>query len=363
MARFVSVLAEHLGTLGMTVEVAFPEAVFGRVLPATGGLGKWLGYVDKFLLFPFRLRRLARECDAKTLFHICDHSNAMYGRCLTGKKWILTCHDLLAVRSARGEFHENKTRWSGKRLQSWISKGIANAPLVVCVSESTRRDVERLFPDQKESTRVVWNGLNFPYRPMDWEESRPIFEKLFGKTGIPKSYILHVGAEVWYKNRVMVPEIFARLLELRPREGMELVMVGPQTPSLHEKSLSLGLGGRTRFFSALEGIELNALYSAAEAFVFPSLAEGFGWPVVEAMASGCRVATSNRPPMSDFGKEVAELFDPEDANSGAEALAKILGGSAPARHRRIHAGLRRAAEFSTGRMVDGYLQTYREALA
>jgi glycosyltransferase involved in cell wall biosynthesis len=363
MARFVSVLAERLGALGKTVKVVFPEPVFGRILPASGGFGKWMGYLDKFLLFPFRLRGLVREADEETVVHICDHSNAMYGRYLSGKNWVLTCHDLLAVRSARGEFVENKTGWTGRLLQLWISSGIAAAPLLACVSESTRRDVEKVFPEKTGSIRVVRNGLNFPYRAMSNQEARPVLERLFGEGRIPESYILHVGAEVWYKNRGLVPEVFARLLERCPREGVKLVMVGPQTPALVEKVESLGFANRTRFLSGLESVELNALYSSAEAFLFPSLAEGFGWPVIEAMAAGCRVATSNRPPMSDFGKEVAELFDPEDANAGADALARILGESREAKHRRIRAGLQRAAEFSTEQMIEGYLRIYREALA
>ncbi len=363
MARFVSVLAERLGALGKTVEVVFPEPVFGQLRPASGGLGKWLGYLDKFLLFPFRLRKLVREADEETVVHICDHSNAMYGRHLSGKNWVLTCHDLLAMRSARGEFAENKTACSGRLLQRWIASGIAEAPLLACVSESTRRDVERVFPEKTGSIRVVRNGLNFPYRAMSYEEARPVLERLFGEAGIPESYILHVGAEVWYKNRNLVPQVFARLHEICPREGMELVMVGTQTTSLLQKLELLGLRSRTRFLSGLESVELNALYSSAEAFVFPSLAEGFGWPVVEAMASGCRVVTSNRPPMSDFGCEVAEIFDPADADSGAEALARIFGESAEAKQRRIQAGLERAAEFSTGQMIEGYLRIYSEALA
>lgn len=363
MARFVSVLAEGLGALGKTVKVVFPEPVFGRLLPASGGLGKWLGYLDKFLLFPLRLRRLVREADEETVVHICDHSNAIYGRYLSGKNWVLTCHDLLAVRSAHGEFAENKTGWSGKLLQRWISSGIAAAPLLACVSESTRRDVERVFPKKTGSIRVVRNGLNFPYRAMSNKVAQPVLERLFGKGGIPETYILHVGAEVWYKNRGLVPEVFSRLLRMAPLVGLELVMVGLQTPALLQKLEALGLASRTRFLCGLESVELNALYSAAEAFLFPSLAEGFGWPVIEAMAAGCRVATSNRPPMSDFGKEVAELFDPEDADSGAEALSRILGESAESKQGRIQAGLQRAAEFSTGQMIEGYLQIYREALA
>jgi glycosyltransferase involved in cell wall biosynthesis len=357
MARFAELLEQGLVAAGHEARVVFPEPFFGRLAPSAAGLGKWLGYLDKFLVFPQRLRRIVRDAGPETVCHVCDHSNAMYGREFAGWKWMLTCHDLLAVRSARGEISEKKTGWTGRILQEWISRGIASAPLIACVSETTRRDVERLFPEKKDSLRVVRNGLNFPYRPMDAEEARPVLGKLFGR--VPGPFLLHVGAEVWYKNRGFVPEVFARVCSGSERDDLHLVMVGPETPQLAERIAKLGLGGRVRFFQGLEGGQLNALYSSAEALVFPSLAEGFGWPVMEAMASGCPVATSNRPPMSDLGAGVAELFDPADCEDAASRVAEILREPAARRGERILAGLERARDFSAERMVEGYLGIYR----
>jgi glycosyltransferase involved in cell wall biosynthesis len=357
MARFAEMLERGIVVSGHEARVVFPEPFFGRLAPSAAGLGKWLGYLDKFLVFPRRLRRIVRYEGPETVFHVCDHSNAMFGREFAGRKWLLTCHDLLAVRSARGEIPEKKTGWTGRILQEWISGGIASAPLIACVSETTRRDVERLFPEKKDSLRVVRNGLNFPYRRMGSEEARPVLEKLFGH--VPKAFLLHVGAEVWYKNRRFVPEVFARVCRMENRDNLNLVMVGSETPQMLERIGELGLGGRVRFFQGLESDELNALYSSAEALVFPSLAEGFGWPVVEAMASGCPVATSNRPPMSDLGAGVAELFDPCDGVDAAERVVELLREPPERRWERVAAGLERARDFSAERMVEGYLEIYR----
>jgi glycosyltransferase involved in cell wall biosynthesis len=357
MARFAEMLERGIVAAGHEARVVFPKPFFGRLAPSAAGLGKWLGYLDKFLVFPRRLRRIARDAGPETVFHVCDHSNAMYGEEFTERKWMLTCHDLLAVRSARGEIPEKKTGWTGRILQEWISRGIASAPLIACVSETTRRDVERLFPEKKENLRVVLNGLNFPYRPMEADEARPVLEKLFGR--VPGPFLLHVGAEVWYKNRGFVPAVFAEVCRREARNKLHLVMVGPETPQLVERIAELGLSGRVRFFQGLEGRQLNALYSCAEALVFPSLAEGFGWPVVEAMASGCPVATTKRPPMSDLGEGVADFFDPNNCVEVAERVAEILREPAERRRQRILAGLERARDFSAERMVEGYLGIYR----
>jgi glycosyltransferase involved in cell wall biosynthesis len=359
MLKFVSVLAERLNALGQTMEVVSPKPLFGRLLPASGGLGKWLGYLDKFLLFPLHLWCVARAAGEGTVFHICDHSNAMYGRFLTGRNWMLTCHDLLAVRSARGEFPWNRTGWTGRILQGWISHGIVSAPAVACVSEATLCDVLCLFPSCVGRVRVVENGLNFPFRRMEPGEARLALERLFGGSVAPRAFLLHVGAEVWYKNRGFVLELFARLLETDPRRDLHLVMVGPQTRTLLERAEKLGLKNRCRFLHDVEGRDLNALYSSAEALIFPSLAEGFGWPVIEAFASGCRVATSNRPPMANFAEGIGELFDPCDKKQAAEVVRGLLDEPPEAKARRIEAGLRKSRGFSTDRMVEGYLEMYR----
>lgn len=359
MQHFCSMLAESLPQMGFSVEVVRPESVFGSNAAAHSFAAKWLGYLDKFLVFPFRLWKAARRAD---LVHICDHSNAMYGRWVGRKPWLVTCHDLLAVRSALGEVPKNPTGWSGRILQRWILGWLKTAPLVVSVSKHTQTELMRLTGRKQSSCRVVHNGLNGSYMPMPEEVRRPALEKVFGAR-VPKAYLLHIGADTWYKNRGAVADVFCLVAKRARVENLRLVMVGAKTAELEGKLRNAGLLDSAHFLHSLSSHELNALYSAASVFVFPSLAEGFGWPVLEAMAAGCPVACSGRAPLTEIGGDAADYFDPEDLHAAADKVSQLLEEPSEARSARVRKGLERAELFSGPRMVERYAEIYQGILA
>jgi glycosyltransferase involved in cell wall biosynthesis len=105
--------------------------------------------------------------------------------------------------------------------------------------------------------------------------------------------------------------------------------------------------------------DLRALYSGAEVLLFPSLAEGFGWPIIEAQACGCRVAVSNRSPLTEIGGEAALYLDPDDPAAAALAIESLFAENRADRRERIRRGLENAPRFSTVRMIRGYLAAYR----
>lgn len=358
MLRFATALAEGLRAAGVEVQVARPEPCFGRLKPGGRGLGKWLGYLDKFLLFPPRLRRLAAVAD---LVHICDHSNAMYVQQVEGRAHLVTCNDMLAIRSARGEFPQNRTGWSGRILQRWILAGLRRARRLTCISEATRRDVLRLTGHQRETVSATYMGQNFPYAPVDEiacaaEQRRSgerYDETVFARFGVPtEPYLLHVGGGQWYKNRAGVLAIYAALRRKLGARVPELVLVGPPCTEL---------GVEVR--SDVDNQTLAALYSGAELLLFPSLEEGFGWPIIEAQACGCRVLTTAKEPMTEVGGAAAiYLADPNDATEGAAKVEMILSQGDSARAATVGAGIENAARFSTERMIHEYLAIYREVL-
>src|SRR5258708_722987 len=94
MQRFANMLEVGLTQLGHEVRLIRPEPFFGKIRPSPEGFGKWLGYIDKFLLFPSRLRKAIAWAD---VVHICDHSDAFYTKYIQNKPHLVTCHDLLAV--------------------------------------------------------------------------------------------------------------------------------------------------------------------------------------------------------------------------------------------------------------------------
>jgi glycosyltransferase involved in cell wall biosynthesis len=366
MGRFAEALKSGLSINGVTVTTIAPRPFFGNVKPGGTGLGKWLGYIDKFVIFPFRLRHLARRSRREpTLFHICDHSNAMYEMWLRDVPVLVTCHDLLAVRLALGEIPTNRTSWTGRILQRWILSGLRKVHHVVCVSEATRADLIRLTHRDPDSARVVHNGLNHPYRPQNKEAVCPVLAELEKclRVTLPVRYLFHVGGNQWYKNRIGLIRMYAELVKLDPGCPELLIAGKPHGEAVQRMIADAQLEERVQHVGRVSNEELNALYSGAEAFLFPSLAEGFGWPIIEAQASGCRVATSNRPPMSEIGGEAAVTVDPEDPLSAAAAIKDLLLEDATQMADRIQTGLENAERFTTEQMVRGYIHEYRLALS
>lgn len=313
MRRYGALVCELLSASDIVPRYHTPPAVLGR-LTRRGALAKWLGYVDKFVIFPLIVAQIAARAD---LVHICDHSNALYCRFVRGVPVLVTCHDLLAVRAAAGEFAEWRPGRTGRLLQRLIRSSLRHADHILCVSEATRRDVEQIVGAVPAT--VIMNPLHHPYAPMPADE----VETELARAGLPTGrYFLHVGGEVWYKNRAGAVTLFAALARGENYREHRLVFAGEAlSPSLQATIERLGLRGRVVSCVGPDNRLLNALYSGAEALLFPSLQEGFGWPIVEAQAADCAVVTSDRAPMRDVaGPDGAVLVDPEDAEAGAAAV-------------------------------------------
>lgn len=366
MQRYAELLRAELRSRGHQAEILRPEPRVGRLKPGAAGLGKWLGYVDKFILFPRTLRRAARASAGRVVFHICDHSNAMYAAALRGFPHLTTCHDLLAVRSALGHFPQNPTGWTGRRLQAWILSGLRRSARIVCVSHETRRQLLAFPGFADKPVEVVPNGLNHPYVPLAKAESRARFlARPDLASHVERAYVFFVGGTQWYKNRVGMLRMFLAYAAARP-PGADLLFAGkPFTPA-DEALLTAApaaLRARIHHVGAPDNEGLHALYARARCLFFPSLEEGFGWPIVEAMSAGCPVVTSDRAPMNEIGGDAAAYLDPTDETTGAEILTRVLEEQPGARAARVEAGLRRATEFSTSAMIDGFIGQYRQTLA
>ena len=355
MQRFCALMNRGLTARGHDVQILRPQEYLVRLVPKPAMLQKWLGYIDKFAFFPWALIHRVRSYD---VIHICDHSNAIYTRFLRGQPTVVTCHDLMAVRSARGEVAENPTGWSGRALQRAIARGLERAQVVVCVSEHTRRNVIRLIRREQRLTTSVPNALNYAYTPMEKMEARQRVSLLFEDE--TRRFFLHVGGNQWYKNRLGVLRIFANLRSRRQFAGYRLIMVGkPFTDQMRSLIHRQALDQEIVELTNLENEDLRALYSLAEGLIFPSLEEGFGWTIIEAQACGCPVFTSDRAPMTEVGGRAGVYFDPDDPPDAAEAIAAGL----TRRSEMVELGLKNASRFGSGAMIEAYEETYRLAIS
>lgn len=364
MKLFPEMLLGLLRGKGIDAELIRPKTVAGRLAPWAGRLGKWLFYIDKFLIFPAALwARLRRERAPGLVVHVCDHSNGMYVHRLGRVPHLVTCHDLMPLRSALGEVPQNPTSWTGKCFQRLILNGLRKARFITCVSTATRQDLIRIAGYPEAKTRVILNAINYPYAPMPAAEARP---RVAALTGVEGPYLLHVGGDAWYKNRAGLAAIYAGLRKHWPqgRPVPKLVNAGPalmgqfapflkNDPALAQDVISV---------QGPDSETLRALYSCAEALVFPSWDEGFGWPIIEAQACGCRVLTTGKAPMTEVGGDAAFYIDPANTADAAAALLRLLRQSEQERRAAVENGLKNAARFTQERMIEQYLEVYRELL-
>ena len=354
MQRFGSMMLEGLRSGGIEAELIRPKPFFGRVKGVGGFVTKWLAYIDKFIVFPFQLRR--KLAARPSLVHICDHSNAVYVNRCKEIPTVVTCHDFLAMRGALGEDTDCPASLTGKFLQRWIRSGLGRATAVACVSRSTLQDAERFLGGRALSPRmsVITLGLNYPYQPLTPE----VIEERLSEVrdlGRGDSFILHVGSNLRRKNREGVLRIFARYEE---NWNGRLILAGdPLTRELRLLSDNLGVASRIIEVPEPRSELLEALYNGALALIYPSRFEGFGWPVAEAQACGCPVLCSNSGPLPEVTGGAALLHDVDDEEAFAADIVRLAD---PAERRKwSEKGLENAKRFSTTRMISEYKNLYR----
>ncbi len=355
MRRFGTMMLQGLNNSGIAAKLIAPQARFGKFRGAGRFVAKWLGYIDKFVLFPRQLQTaLAKE--KPSVVHICDHSNAMYDGWIEHVPVVVTCHDLLAVRGALGEETNCPASPTGKILQRWILRGLRRASEVVCDSQATEADARRLVSRGGASPKVelVRLGLNYPFRKLSEAE---VSARLSGIPGFNPDlpFVLHVGSNLRRKNRDGALRIFARCKE---KWNARLVFAGDAlTQELLSLADRLGISDRVMQVPNASDELLEALYNRAFALLYPSRFEGFGWPVIEAQACGCPVVCSNSGPLPEAAGD-AGLF--HDADDEAGFAADLLRLSDPGQ-RAIWSekSLRNAERFSTSRMVSQYIDIYR----
>ena len=354
MQRFAIMLLQGLRAAGIPAEMIQPQPYLGRIRVAGSFVAKWFGYIDKFLLFRWQLRR--KLSASVGVVHICDHSNAMYGAHVRSQPVVISCHDLLAVRGALGEETDSPASLTGKVLQRWIVTGLEKADLIVCASQATLMDVQRLVSrvNGEPKLEVITLGLSYPYRKLPSEEARA---RLAAASVINPDtpFVLHVGSNLRRKNRAGVLRIFARCKE---QWHGSLVFAGePLTESCRSLGRELGIADRIAEVPDPANELLEALYNSATAMLFPSTHEGFGWPIAEAHACGCPVICTNRAPMIEVAGDAGLRHSLDDEAGFAADLLRLTNPLERARES-VRA-LENAQRFSAARMISEYVELYR----
>ena len=354
MQRFGAMMLHGLTSRGVKTELISPQPFLGK-LRFLGGFGrKWLGYVDKYILFPFQLRRrIARM--PQPIVHICDHSNAVYVNMCRPASVLVTCHDLLAVRGGLGEDTDCPATFTGRFLQRWILSGLRRAEAIACDSGATASDASRLLGESySQWVNVISLGLNYNYRRLDHETVRARLQ-VVPALDLSRTFVLHVGSNLRRKNRDGVLRIVAKI---KDQWNGQIVFAGERlSRELRALAKQLGVADRVVEVPDVTNELLEALYNSAVALLYPSRFEGFGWPVIEAQACGCPVICSTAGPLPEVAGE-AGLFHPvEDETGFATDLLRL---SNPAeRSRWSDRSVANSKRFSTTKMIDQYIDVYR----
>ena len=288
--------------------------------------------------------------------HAVHFSNQHLGRWVSwlNQPCVVTVHDL--VRLAFPHAPEDRMAAVGLALDR---RGIREATHVICVSEATKKDLMQHLAVAEAKITVIYNGIDHSvFKPSPVNDGR-----------FSAPYVLYVGSERPRKNLVCLLRAFAAIKDRGPRfASLRLLKVGSagrsdgfRTATL-EEARRLGIDDDIDFVDNVSDQDLAVIYSNAIALVYPSLYEGFGLPVVEAMACGCPVVTSNISSLPEVAGSAALLVDPNDPAGFAEALHSVILDR-DLRTRLRGDGLRRARDFSWDNTVSATHAVYEGVLA
>jgi alpha-1,3-rhamnosyl/mannosyltransferase len=271
-------------------------------------------------------------------------------------KAVVTIHDIIHL--LYPEFLPSQLAFY--YAQRMIRGSLDRAQRVITVSQNTRSDLLRHFEVDGRNIEVVYNGVEAAFhRRLSPEELAQWTQRL----GLRQPYLLFVGNPKPHKNLDNVIQAFAKALAIHPFEG-DLVCVGgvPEADlRTRQRAEAAGVTDRLRLLGQVPDEALPAIYQGATLFLYPTLYEGFGLPVVEAMASGVPVITSNTSALREIGEGSAQLVNPLDLEALARAIAHAM---ADPEHRASLAelGRRRAREFSWERAARRTLAIYRSVI-
>ncbi|PKD19676.1 mannosyl transferase [Salegentibacter salinarum] len=369
MPRFTRLLDEGMRERGHTTRVWSPRGRF-YYLPMVEKFKKWLGYLDQYLLFPLEVYFKVKKESADTLFVFTDHALGPWVPLVFNRPHAIHCHDFLAQRAALDEISENITGWTGKKYQAMIRRGYSRGRNYISVSKNTKRDLHRFTSSTAGVSEVVYNGLNNSFKPMNVFKVRIDLKE---KTGIDvcHGYILHVGGNQWYKNRRGVIEIY-NAWRIKFKKDLPLLLVGEKPDELiRNEWQSSSFKKDIHMLDSFSDEWLKKVYAGASVFLFPSLAEGFGWPIAEAMASGCPVITTREAPMTEVAKKAA-LYVPRKPSSSlevmkwsenaAEVLEKIISSSSTELEMIKERGIQNARRFNSKDALDKIEKIYLDIL-
>lgn len=291
---------------------------------------------------------LAQQC-RKRKIALVHHAGGVIPMIRTSRP-VLTIHDLQYL-----YYPEYFTKTKLNYLKVMVPRSAETARLVLVPSEYTRRTViERLNIDPS-IVIVVPHGVS----PRDGKEA---IHEIRARYDISGPFFIYPAITYRHKNHLVLIEAFAKVLKTHPDTTLVLTGAkGSMEVRIRSAIRGLGIGDRVKRLGYIPSDDLDGLYHEAVAMTFPSRFEGFGAPVLEAMARGCPVIAADATALPEVVEEHGCLVSPDNSDHWAQAMAEVLDDT-ELRNRLAKSGLERAREFTWTRSADILEEAYRHAL-
>ncbi|HZY42787.1 MAG TPA: glycosyltransferase family 1 protein, partial [Anaerolineae bacterium] len=304
---------------------------------------KWLMRVWQRFRIPLPVELIIGKVD---LFHSPDFT---LPPTRPGVPTLLTVHDLSFVR-------DPDSAWPSLRafLNQAVPRSVKRATHVLADSIATKNDLIELFGTAPEKITVLYSGVEARFAPV---HDQAELDRVCAKYQLPRPFILSVGTLQPRKNYARLVQAFAQLTNETPHHLIITGGKGWLYESIFEQVKSLGLENRVRFPGFVDDADLPALYSAAEVFAYVSTYEGFGLPLLEAMACGTPVIASSVSALPEVAGEVGLQVDPRDVDAITRALRTMIDDP-DLRSRTSAAGLDRARTFTWEKAAQELLTIY-----
>jgi glycosyltransferase involved in cell wall biosynthesis len=304
------------------------------------------------------LARAARQAGADVIHSVHPDATPVGA---PGCPRIVTCHDVINIAHPKEYSTWRDGGSAGRRFLD--SRRYSRADHIVAVSRTTADDLVRLLSIPEDNITVVPNGIDhrrFSPAPQQGDD------EVLAQLGLgDRPYLLFVGGADWRKNAAGMVDVVAALHRRRCARDLVLAWAGRidarELPRLKQLVASSGVVDRVRLLGWLPDAAIAALLRGARALLFLSRAEGFGYPVVEAMASGCPVVAGRTRAAVEIAADAALIVDLDRADAIAEAAAALLRNDVE-RRRIVELGLARSQSFDVARMADGTLDVYRRVI-
>ncbi len=357
-ALLVDALRAHTAHIPTLLQPRMPRP-FGRVLGGSGAVRNADRMLGRHLAYPRWLRGRAGELG---LFHVVDHSYAHLVRVLPAERTVVTCHDLDAFRSLLDPEADPRPFWF-RRMMGRVLGGLQSAAHVVCDSDAVHAELLSFGVLPPDRVTTVPLPAHPDFSPAADPAADAEAARLLGPASADGIDVLHVGSTVPRKRIPLLLEAFAPLAE---DGAVRLVRVGgPLTGEQRRIASELGIQSRIVELPFLDRRTLGAVYRRARIVVNPSAREGFGLPLVEAMACGAPVLASDLTVLREVGGGAVRYVAGEDAEAWTQALREEIHRLAsPESRASARAGaLRRAERFTLAAYAQGIAAVYDRVLA